>query len=226
MLGCQEYEKLVETMERRFGNNRMQEVYRNELKSRIQKQGKTLQELEADVRRLTYLAHSEYPSEVIENTVTNAFVDGIRDAELRMAVKINGKKASHEALAFALSMEAAKTSTQKSSWVKRTEIQEEDQSHLIRKIAEQVNSLNKQQTNSRFPEEDRRPRCFRCSRPGHMQRDSRDNSRQIQITELEKIAKSGKLEAADFRGRESDQQLKNAPIITTKNSRKRVITWS
>ena len=32
---------------------------------------------------------------------------------------------------------------------------------------------------------------------------------------MEKIAKSGKLEAADFRGRESYQRLKNAPIITT-----------
>ena len=59
MLGCQEYQKLVDTMERRFGNNHMQEVYRNELKSRIQKQGETLQELEADVRKLAYLAHPE-----------------------------------------------------------------------------------------------------------------------------------------------------------------------
>ena len=125
MLGCQEYEKLVETMERRFGNNHMQEVYRNELKSRIQKQGETLQELEADVRRLAYLAHSEYPSEVIENTVTNAF-ETILD---------------------------------------RSKLQ---------------------------------------------------NWRRSQ--------KSGKLEAADVRGR--DQRLKNAPIITTRNNRKRVIIWS
>ena len=32
---------------------------------------------------------------------------------------------------------------------------------------------------------------------------------------MEKIAKSGKLEAADYRERKSNQRLKNAPIITT-----------
>ena len=78
---------------------------------------KNTQELEAGLRRLACLAHAEYSSESIENAVTNAFVDGIRDAEIRM-VKINRKKASYEPLAFAPSMESAKTSSQNGSCLK------------------------------------------------------------------------------------------------------------
>ena len=66
MLDCLDYTKLLETMEKRFGNTHMGEkVFRNELLGMVHKPGETLQELEADVGRIAYLDHQRASTEFI-----------------------------------------------------------------------------------------------------------------------------------------------------------------
>ena len=47
----EDYPALVKVLERRFGDEHLHEMYRMQLKTRRQKQGENLQELEADVKR-------------------------------------------------------------------------------------------------------------------------------------------------------------------------------
>ena len=66
MLECRDYTKPLETTERRLWEKFFE-------MSRVQKPGETLQELEADVRRLAYLAYPHASAEFLETTINTAF---------------------------------------------------------------------------------------------------------------------------------------------------------
>ncbi|KAJ8973683.1 hypothetical protein NQ317_011803 [Molorchus minor] len=102
------YEDLVLQLEMRFGDKHLQQVYQAQLKGRNQRINENLQQYEADIARLVYLAYPTAPRDFIEQLAVQVFIDGIRDCETQQALRLARCKKLNEVLAYALEFEAAK----------------------------------------------------------------------------------------------------------------------
>ncbi|KAI5718730.1 hypothetical protein M8J77_025938 [Diaphorina citri] len=149
------YDELVSVIERRFGDEHMQDVYRIQLRNRMQKSGESLQELHADIERLTYLSYSHSNPELLNLMAYDAFVNAIADPELQLAVRLAGKKTTTEALAYALTFEAAKQASRTALPVRRVTFSDEAAHHS---------------TSDRRNEKDEN-HCWHCNTRGHSRRD-------------------------------------------------------
>ncbi|KAI5728107.1 hypothetical protein M8J77_011685 [Diaphorina citri] len=149
------YDELVSVIERRFGDEHMQDVYRIQLRNRMQKSGESLQELHADIERLAYLSYSHSNPELLNLMAYDAFVNAIADPELQLAVRLAGKKTTPEALAYALTFEAAKQASRTALPVRRVTFSDEAAHHS---------------TSDRRNEKDEN-HCWHCNTRGHSRRD-------------------------------------------------------
>ncbi|KAJ8981859.1 hypothetical protein NQ317_017537 [Molorchus minor] len=85
----------------------LQQVYQAQLKGRNQRINENLQQYEADIARLVYLAYPTAPRDFIEQLAVQVFIDGIRDCETQQALRLARCKKLND-LAYALEFEAAK----------------------------------------------------------------------------------------------------------------------
>ncbi|XP_055914928.1 uncharacterized protein LOC129948110 [Eupeodes corollae] len=115
---------LVNAMEQWFGDSHMIEVFRVQLNNRTQKRGETLQQLQADIERLVHLVYPTAGNEIINKLAVEAFVRAVGDIYLQRAIRTAGKRTLPEALAFALTMEAAEQASQNVNRVRKIEVQE------------------------------------------------------------------------------------------------------
>lgn len=165
-----DYEALVKALELRYGDEHLQEVYRVQLKTRQQKSGETLQELKADIERLAHLAYPAATPELLEVIATDAFIDALKDLELKKAIRISGKRRSSEALVYALSYEAAKDSSKITHHARNLELEDGSSDHQLRRVIKET--IQEQLAEGRRDKYGR-TRCWNCDRPGHLQRDCR-----------------------------------------------------
>ncbi|KAI5756531.1 hypothetical protein M8J77_025698 [Diaphorina citri] len=154
------YDELVRALERRFGDEHMQPVYRIQLRNRMQKSGESLQELHADIERLAYLSYSHSNPELLNVMAYDAFVNAIADPELQLAVRLAGKKTTTEALAYALTFEAAKQASRTALPVRRVTFSDEAAHHS---------------TSDRRNEKDEN-HCWHCHTRGHSRRDCKNGN--------------------------------------------------
>jgi len=68
------YEDLIQHLEMRFGNKHLEQVYEAQLSSRTQRSQETLQQYEAGIARLVYLAYPTASQDVREPRAVHAFV--------------------------------------------------------------------------------------------------------------------------------------------------------
>ena len=73
------YSALTAVLELRFGDEHLRQVFAAQVKTRTQKVGESLQEFEADVKRLVRLAYTNAPPTFQETLAIETFVNGIRD---------------------------------------------------------------------------------------------------------------------------------------------------
>ncbi|KAI5720915.1 hypothetical protein M8J77_013164 [Diaphorina citri] len=149
------YDELASVIERRFGDDHMQDVYRIQLQNRVQKSGETLQQLQADIDRLAHLSYGTGHPEILNHIATAAFIDAIADRELQQALRLAGKKTPAEALAYALQVESAKQASRRSLRVRQVSVS--DKTDLYSPSAQY--------------EEKAGMRCWHCNSKGHLQRD-------------------------------------------------------
>ncbi|KAJ8984469.1 hypothetical protein NQ317_006129 [Molorchus minor] len=102
------YEDLVLQLEMRFGDKHLQQVYQAQFKGRNQRINENLQQYEADIARLVYLAYPTAPRDFIEQLAVQVFIDGIRDCKTQQALRLARCKKLNEVLSYALEFEAAK----------------------------------------------------------------------------------------------------------------------
>jgi hypothetical protein len=74
----------------------------------VQTGGETLQEIAAAVEQLTHQALVGLPADHIQTEAAHAFIDGIRDREVKLHLLLGGAPTLNEALNQALRIEAAR----------------------------------------------------------------------------------------------------------------------
>ena len=81
-----------------FGDEHLKKVFVAQLKTRIQKTGKFLQEFEADIKRLVRLAYPDAPPSFQESLATETFANGIRDGKVKKILQASTFQTSSDAL--------------------------------------------------------------------------------------------------------------------------------
>jgi hypothetical protein len=102
------YEDIVGALQDRFGDHQLAAAYRSYLKARVQTSGETLQEFAAAIERLAHRALVGLPVGYIQTEAAHAFIDGIRDREVKQHLLMGGGRTLNEALNHALKLEAAR----------------------------------------------------------------------------------------------------------------------
>lgn len=97
-----DFATIMSALERRFGNEHSQHLLYLQLKSRVQQKGETIQEFAFEIERLVQNVFKDLPAKDLERQKTQAFVDGVKDAELRKQLMINPKEKFTEAVEYAL----------------------------------------------------------------------------------------------------------------------------
>jgi hypothetical protein len=102
------YEDIVGALQDRFGDHQLAAAYRSQLKTRVQTGGETLQEFAASVEQLAHRALVGLPEGHIQTEIAHAFIDGIRDREVKQQLLLGDDRTLNEALNQAVKLEAAK----------------------------------------------------------------------------------------------------------------------
>ncbi|KAJ8919094.1 hypothetical protein NQ315_012079 [Exocentrus adspersus] len=170
-MGSQDYKAVTSALEKRYGDAHLQHVYQAQLRNRKQRFEETLQQYEADVFNLAY---PTAPAEVIEQLSVSSFVDGLRDPEISLLIRLARHKTISEALAQALEIEAAKEASRfvinpyqgRDKKIKTTD------GNLIDLLLELLQQFKNGQNLGRCtPNGGRKPiRCWTCSAEGHVRR--------------------------------------------------------
>ncbi|GFW47063.1 uncharacterized protein TNCV_55171 [Trichonephila clavipes] len=101
------FNSLYNALDLRFGQKFSKDYARLQMKKRRQKPEESLQEYAFEMQRLTTLAFSDFSANVREMISLQYFVDGLRDEEIQMAVRMADVKDLKSALLYALKVEAA-----------------------------------------------------------------------------------------------------------------------
>lgn len=106
--GSMDLNAIMAALEQRYGDGHLQTVYRSQLKARVQRSGESLQEFAAGVEQLSQLAYVSAPTDIQQHLATQAFIDGLRDQEMRRTLLMGDHRTVSTALVQALTLEAAK----------------------------------------------------------------------------------------------------------------------
>ncbi|CAG4953541.1 unnamed protein product [Parnassius apollo] len=113
------YEQLLEALEARYGDAHLEHVFHAQLKDRVQRINENLQQWALEVEKLVRKAYRSVPA-LIEGNLLQTFIDGIRDLEVRAAVRLGHHESLKDALAHALEVEA---------------VRQHHRSHRVREVA-------------------------------------------------------------------------------------------
>jgi len=102
------YSDLIGVLDGRYGEHRLAAAYRSQLKSRFQQSGETLQQYAAEIERLAHRAFAGLPLDHVRQEAGFAFIDGIRDGEIKKQLVLGSHRTLGEALEAAMRLEAAK----------------------------------------------------------------------------------------------------------------------
>lgn len=156
----QHYSVLIKSLEDRFAPPHQTELYRAQLRSKRQKAGETLPELGQTIRRLTTLAYSTAPADVLETLAKEQFIDALSDGDSRIRIKQCRPKTLNEAVQLAVELETFKRAEKRkddgTGFLRQTltENNENEDStagselkSMIKTLTEQMESLQKDVSN-------------------------------------------------------------------------------
>ncbi|GBN88063.1 hypothetical protein AVEN_4575-1 [Araneus ventricosus] len=141
-----------------FGDSRLTQFYRTELKTRRQTTGENLQALAADVERLMNMAYIECPLDVLESLAAQYFVDAIKEEDMQQSTRLMYAKDLNSALAYSMKYEAARTVSKTHRHVRSMEIELEKLFNIS--VAGKKNT----------PRQNPKLTCWKCKKKGHVQR--------------------------------------------------------
>ncbi|KAJ8715311.1 hypothetical protein PYW08_005292 [Mythimna loreyi] len=94
-------ERLMEGLDTRYGDKHLEHVFRAQLRERTQKPNESLQQWGVEVERLVRRAYVSMTPETVEVYLVQAFIDGLRDTEVRATVRLGHHQTLKSAMAAA-----------------------------------------------------------------------------------------------------------------------------
>ncbi|XP_037820440.1 uncharacterized protein LOC119609656 [Lucilia sericata] len=136
-----------------------------ELRGRVQKANETLQDFALEIERLIQLTYPGEHHPFLDIFKIEAFVNGIRDPEIKHAVCATPKPSFAETVSFALAQETAKIISKPQIFkVRNVEVVAENERNIVTEIKEAVlEALNEKQNKAKI-------KCYNCGKTGHIQR--------------------------------------------------------
>ncbi|GFS51526.1 gag-Pol polyprotein [Nephila pilipes] len=163
-----DFQALSGALEQRFGGKCTKEYSRLQLKSRYQKAGESLQELAADIQRLSHLAFSDCPVETRQDLARQHFIDTVQDPETQKALRLADVKDIGSALVYAHKIEAAQQATRKDRHSIRAVSAIDSDSDFIKQIEDSQRKIRslEERTGGR----NTKIQCWTCGADGHVRR--------------------------------------------------------
>lgn len=168
-----DYVTLCRSMEERFGESQLAEVFRSELRGRKRRKGESLPALGQEVRRLVQYAYPGVGYDALEEIAVERFREALDDREQRMTIRQSHPRTLEEAVKAATDMESWQVSegTQSTKQVRAVSTSAEgsevgELKALIQQVLQAVRKSN------RPPRQvaEGPPKCFRCGKEGHYAR--------------------------------------------------------
>jgi hypothetical protein len=147
------YEDIVGALQDRFGDHQLTAAYRSQLKAWVQTGNETLQEFAAAVEQFAHWALVGLLADHIQTEAAHAFIDGIRDREVKQHLLLGGAYTLNEAISQALKLEAAKAA----AW-------------LTARMREVTRVPTERPPTPPERHRSERPVCWWCGQHGHLQK--------------------------------------------------------
>ena len=183
-------DELVRSLEERFSPSNQTELYRTQLRERLQKATESLPELGQDVRRLTNLAYPTAPNDVREILAKEQFIDGLASADMQLRAKQARPLILNDAVRHAVELEAFNKAERKRDdgrgYLRTTSQANETQDYdtqtltLIKNMQTMLSELQQEVTSlkderrykiSAYKQKDlSKTKCFSCGSLGHIAR--------------------------------------------------------
>ncbi|XP_065356144.1 uncharacterized protein LOC135950535, partial [Calliphora vicina] len=158
------YDDIMEALQRKYGGEHKKELYRMELRGRVQKPNETLQDFALEIERLLQLTYPGENNPFLDHIKIEAFVNGIRDPEIKHAVCATPKPSFAETVSFALTQETAKIiSKPQICKVRNIEVMAEDDRNIVDELKKVLEAFNDKHSKARV-------KCYNCGKSGHIQR--------------------------------------------------------
>ncbi|KAJ8725087.1 hypothetical protein PYW07_016045 [Mythimna separata] len=149
-------ERLMEGLDTRYGDKHLEHVFRAQLRERTQRSNESLQQWGVEVERLVRRAYMSMTPETVEVNLVQAFIDGLRDTEVRATVRLGHHQTLKSAMAHALEVEA---------------VRQDSRTHRVREVVVSP-SVQPRHREVASPAKSRYiPTCYGCGEKGHIRTD-------------------------------------------------------
>ncbi|KAJ8706272.1 hypothetical protein PYW08_006483 [Mythimna loreyi] len=151
-------ERLMEGLDTRYGDKHLEHVFRAQLRDRTQRPNESLQQWGVEVERLVRRAYVSMTPETVEVYLVQAFIDGLRDTEVRATVRLGHHQTLKSAMAHALEVEA---------------VRQDSRTHRVREVVDSpsVQPRHREGAVSSSAKSRYIPTCYGCGEKGHIRTD-------------------------------------------------------
>ncbi|KAJ8733536.1 hypothetical protein PYW08_001834 [Mythimna loreyi] len=151
-------ERLMEGLDTRYGDKHLEHVFRAQLRDRTQRPNESLQQWGVEVERLVRRAYMSMTPETVEVNLVQAFIDGLRDTEVRAMVRLGHHQTLKSAMAHALEVEA---------------VRQDSRTHRVREVvvSPSVQPRQREGVVSSSAKSRYIPTCYGCGEKGHIRTD-------------------------------------------------------
>jgi len=179
-----DYQCMCNSLEERFGESQLAEVYRSELRGRRRRSGESLPALGQEIRRLAQYAYPSVGYDALEAIAVERFREALEDREQRMSIRQGHADTLEAAVKAAVDMESWQIS-EKQHEPKHVRAVNEEKSELAQ-VKEMLQQLLSDRGRPGPRQQDYRgpPRkivCYKCGVEGHISRNCQQQGNDKQL---------------------------------------------